>query len=68
MQKDLRTQGGAHMTPKEHADFVDAFNKGELVKPMDAGHIAAALALHASKDLSGKFLSWNEPDMAPYGA
>jgi len=56
------------MTPKEHADFVDAFNKGELVKPMDAGHIAAALALHASKDLSGKFLSWNEPDMAPYGA
>ncbi|KIJ56874.1 hypothetical protein M422DRAFT_150205 [Sphaerobolus stellatus SS14] len=68
MQKDLRENGSAHMTPKEHADFVDAFNKGELVKPEDAGHVAAALSLNATQSLSGKFFSWNEPDLAAYRA
>jgi len=68
MQKDLRAEGSAHMKPHEYADFVEAYNKGELVKPADAGHVAAALSLQAAQDLNGKFVSWNEPQLSSYRA
>ena len=38
--------------------FVDAYEKGELVDPYDAGHVAAALALRAPQSLSGEFVNW----------
>lgn len=40
--------------------FTEAYEKGELVKPEDAGHVIAALALKAHKSMSGQFFSWNE--------
>lgn len=68
MQRNLRAQGADHMSAEEHAEFVDAYNKGELVNPADSGHVAAALALRATKDLSGKFVAWNQPELAAYRA
>jgi len=37
---------------RAHAD-------GTLVRPEDSGYVIAALAVRASKDLSGKFVSWD---------
>jgi hypothetical protein len=54
------------MSAAEYQGFVDAFNKGELVKPAHSGHVAAALALQATKELSGKFVAWNQPELAAY--
>ena len=39
--------------------FTSAYEKGELVKPEDAGHVIAALSLKAPPSLSGQFVSWN---------
>ena len=39
--------------------FTSAYEKGELVKPEDTGHVIAALSLKAPPSLSGQFVSWN---------
>ncbi|KAG8903065.1 hypothetical protein FRB99_003771, partial [Tulasnella sp. 403] len=66
MQANLRAKGKAHMKPEEMERFVTMHEGGKLVKPQDCGHVIAALAVSATKDLSGKFVSWDEPSLAPY--
>ncbi|KAI0677585.1 short-chain dehydrogenase [Trametes maxima] len=59
MQGLIRSRGPSTMDSEILKRFTDAHEKGELVKPEDAGHVIAALALKAPKSLSGKFFSWN---------
>ncbi|KAH8886847.1 NAD(P)-binding protein [Thozetella sp. PMI_491] len=68
MQKEVRELGapGNLMTEKEHASFVEAFNDGKLNKPSWPGNVIARLSLDAGTELSGKFLSWNVPELAEY--
>ncbi|KAG9006044.1 hypothetical protein FRB94_001025 [Tulasnella sp. JGI-2019a] len=66
MQATIRAIGGAHMSSKDIAKFTGLHETGTLVKPEDSGHVVAALAVNAGKDLSGKFVSWDEEAMAPF--
>ncbi|KAF9534252.1 short-chain dehydrogenase [Crepidotus variabilis] len=66
MQGTLRSTGGAHMNEKEHQFFIQAHLEGKLVKPEDCGHVIAALSVHASRSLSGQFVSWDSEECKPY--
>ena len=58
MQTLLREKGPSVMPPSALKKYTDAHEKGELVDPYDAGHVAAALALRAPRSLSGSFVNW----------
>lgn len=62
MQEVLRQTGAAHMSKADHDMFLRAHADGKLVKPEDAGHVIAALALEAPPDLNGKFVSWDSEE------
>ncbi|KAF7965686.1 hypothetical protein HWV62_42235 [Athelia sp. TMB] len=66
MQATIRLMGGATMKESDHRGFIKAHTDGTLVKPEDAGHVIAKLALHAPKILSGKFVSWDSEECADY--
>ncbi|TPX14480.1 uncharacterized protein E0L32_005444 [Thyridium curvatum] len=66
MQVEVRDAGKSAMATDAHQDFVKAFEAGKLNKPEWPGHVIAQLALTASPDLSGKYFSWNAPEMAAY--
>ncbi|KIM25241.1 hypothetical protein M408DRAFT_222294 [Serendipita vermifera MAFF 305830] len=46
--------------------FKDAHSNGKLVKPEDVGYTIASLALRATTNLSGEFVSWDSESCAPY--
>lgn len=62
MQALLRDKGPSVMPSESIQRFVEAYEKGELVDPYDAGHVAAALALQAPNSLSGKFVNWADDE------
>jgi hypothetical protein len=50
------------MKEEDHQIFKDAHSKGQLIKPEVSGHVIAALALQAHKELSGLFVSWDSEE------
>jgi len=48
------------MDEKDAKKFADLKATGTLLKPEQPGHVIARLALDAQKDLSGRFINWNE--------
>jgi hypothetical protein len=65
MQAALR-ENTHSMLPADAERFIQAHATGKLVKPEDAGHVIAALALRAPKALSGKFVSWDSDECADF--
>ena len=63
MQAALREQGRAAMEPQAHQRFLDAYARGELLPPERPGRALAALALHAPLAWSGRFISWDDPEV-----
>ncbi|KAG6917914.1 hypothetical protein DXG01_000523 [Tephrocybe rancida] len=68
MQSTLRTNADSALADKDHEKFVKAHSEGKLVKPEQAGHVIAALALRALPALSGQFVSWDSDECQPYRA
>ncbi|KAL4241942.1 NAD(P)-binding domain superfamily protein [Abortiporus biennis] len=66
MQVQIRETGSAYLADKDYSKFVSAHSEGRLVKPEDSGHVIAALAVRASKSLSGQFVSWDSDDCKEY--
>ena len=66
MQATLREQGGGHMRAADHEGSVREHAEGRLVKPEDAGHVIAGLALGAHPGLSGAFVSWDSAECRQY--
>ena len=60
MQGIIRSTGSGHMDPATHESFVREHAQGLLLPPDQPGHVIAKLALAAPKDLSGKFVSWDD--------
>jgi hypothetical protein len=54
------------MSAESHTKFVDLHREGKLVDAEDSGYTLAALSLHATKDLSGKYVSWDDEALAAY--
>jgi NAD(P)-dependent dehydrogenase (short-subunit alcohol dehydrogenase family) len=61
MQAVIRERGAEGMTAGDLERFVGAHREGRLVSAEDAGAAVAALALHASPDLSGEFVTLDDP-------
>ena len=68
MQAAIRYNPGSVIPEKYHQVFVQAHSEGKLVKPEDAGHVIAALALHAGKGFSGQFVSWDSEECGAFRA
>jgi hypothetical protein len=60
MQAQIRQLAGtAQMLPEDVASFSKAHEEGNLVAPEESGHVIAALALNASPEFTGQFISWD---------
>lgn len=66
MQTTIRDSDPSILGADTHAGFVRVHSEGKLVRPEDSGYVIAALALKATKDLSGQFVGWNEEECKPY--
>ena len=58
--------GTEKMLPNDVAKFVKEHEEGTLVRPSESGHVIAALALKATKELSGKFVSWDSEECSEF--
>ncbi|KAF9740113.1 hypothetical protein PMIN02_006377 [Paraphaeosphaeria minitans] len=64
MQREIRELHNTTMTEIDAAKFAGLKKDGGLLKPEQPGHVLAKLAVAGDKDLSGKFLSWNDDALA----
>lgn len=61
MQVMVREQGAGRMPADEHRRFVDAYERGELRSPEEVARAVVALGLHAPSDMSGEFVTVDDP-------
>jgi len=65
MQEDIREKHGEGMGAS-HERFLKLKEEGKLLRPEQPGNVIARLALEAEPGLSGKFLNWNDEQLAKY--
>lgn len=63
MQQAVRELGAAGMPPDLHRQFVELYERGELLPPDKPARALAWLALHAPAHLSGQFIEWDAPEV-----
>ncbi|CAG7565018.1 unnamed protein product [Fusarium equiseti] len=66
MQGVIRSGGKESMNKAQYDSFVDAKEKGILLKPEQPGHVMARFVADPLKELSGKSFSWNSPEVEAY--
>ncbi|KAJ1666729.1 hypothetical protein IW140_002319 [Coemansia sp. RSA 1813] len=66
MQTIIRDSGEEAMHPAEHTKFKELHTTGGLLPPEKPAHTIVKLALRAPKEISGKFYSWDSPEIAKY--
>ncbi|OJJ79823.1 SDR family oxidoreductase [Aspergillus glaucus CBS 516.65] len=66
MQRELREDHATSLVPHIHSKFMGVHKEGKLLKPEQPGHVMAKLVLDAPSALSGKFLSWNDKELADF--
>ncbi|KAF2738183.1 short chain dehydrogenase-like protein [Polyplosphaeria fusca] len=60
MQREIREIHRSAMSEKDVAKYVGLKKDGGLLKPEQPGHVIAKLAVSAPKELSGRFLNWDD--------
>lgn len=58
MQREIREEHSHAMTKEDLKTLVNAYKNGQLLRPDQPGNVIARLVVGASKDLSGKFMTW----------
>ncbi|KAI9688742.1 MAG: hypothetical protein M1822_001099 [Bathelium mastoideum] len=66
MQRNIREKHHDKMDAKDTKKFQDLHSSGGLLKPEQPGNVMARLALEATPDLSGRFISWQDPELKAY--
>lgn len=66
MQVSIRDIHASNMDEKDAAKFKELKQSGGLLKPEQPGNVMARLAQDAPKELSGKFLSWNDESLGAF--
>jgi len=64
MQRILRERGSGVIPQAIYQEYVDYHRQGRLLPPALPGHTLAVLALHAPQEWSGRFISWDDPEVA----
>jgi NAD(P)-dependent dehydrogenase (short-subunit alcohol dehydrogenase family) len=65
MQEDLRSYHTETLGPKEAERFIEAHKQGKLLRPEQPGYVIAKLILGATRDLSGKFMTYVYKEESP---
>ncbi|GAO46157.1 short-chain dehydrogenase [Saitoella complicata NRRL Y-17804] len=65
MQRAIREEHRTKMG-EGHSKFIQLHENGDLVPAEKPAGVCARLAVKATKDLSGLFLSWNSPEVKAY--
>ncbi|KAI8936863.1 hypothetical protein NX059_006099 [Plenodomus lindquistii] len=60
MQREIREVHHERMSETDRKKFSSLKQDGGLLRPEQPGHVLAKLAVRGGKELSGKFLSWND--------
>eukprot|EP00761_Pharyngomonas_kirbyi_P012034 gb/GECH01012061.1/.p1 GENE.gb/GECH01012061.1/~~gb/GECH01012061.1/.p1 ORF type:complete len:261 (+),score=61.84 gb/GECH01012061.1/:1-783(+) len=63
MQKTIREQGKEEMESSGYNMFYQMHETGQLLDPAISSRALAVLALHAPKELTGKFISWDDDNV-----
>ena len=66
MQRELREVHLERLDESERKKFANAHKDGTLLEPSQPGNVIARLSIHGTKDLSGKFLSWNDETLKAF--
>lgn len=69
MQREIREVHHESMSEKDRTKFAGLKKDGGLLRPEQPGHVIAKLAVADGKDikeLSGKFLNWNDESLSTY--
>jgi NAD(P)-dependent dehydrogenase (short-subunit alcohol dehydrogenase family) len=66
MQTDLRGKYNKLMDKKDADKFANLPHNGGLLRPDQPGNVIARLVLDAPKDLSGRFMPWNDGQLAAF--
>jgi NAD(P)-dependent dehydrogenase (short-subunit alcohol dehydrogenase family) len=66
MQREIREKHNTTMSSKDAEKFAGLKKDGGLLRPDQPGHVIAKLAVGAGKELSGKFLNWNDSSLAQF--
>ena len=63
MQEVLREQAAGIIPDRVYREYVDYHRQGKLLPPALPGRALAVLALHAPRAWSGRFISWDDPEV-----
>lgn len=69
MQREIREVHHESMSEKDRTKFAGLKKDGVLLRPEQPGHVLAKLAIADGEDvreLSGKFLNWNDESLSMY--
>jgi hypothetical protein len=69
MQREIREVHHERMSEKDRTKFAGLKSDGGLLRPEQPGHVIAKLAAATGdevKELSGRFLSWNDEILSRY--
>lgn len=66
MQVSIRETHSSNMDETDAAKFHELKQTGGLLRPDQPGNVMAKLAVDAPKELSGKFLSWNDGALSAF--
>ncbi|KAG9043429.1 hypothetical protein FS837_009642 [Tulasnella sp. UAMH 9824] len=66
MQATVRADGVDRMDPSELEKFTSLHSTGKLVKPEECGQVIAGLAVAASPEMSGQYVSWDDEAMGQF--
>ncbi|KAJ8108620.1 hypothetical protein OPT61_g8048 [Boeremia exigua] len=66
MQRAIREEHVQSMSARDQEKFHGLHREGKLVRPEQPGGVIANLALRGEKELSGRFLSWDDEALKTY--
>ncbi|OAL43271.1 NAD(P)-binding protein [Pyrenochaeta sp. DS3sAY3a] len=66
MQREIREVHAQAMSEKDREKFQGLKREGQLLRPEQPGHVIARLAVGAGRELSGRFLSWNDEALGAF--
>lgn len=66
MQTFLRENHASDLDKDTYARFINLYQTGQLIPPKKIAKIIVNLSLNAKKELSGRFISYDDDEMKEY--
>lgn len=66
MQREIRDKHNETMSEQDAKKFLGLKKEGNLLKPEQPGYVIAKLTVDAPREMSGKFLDWNDSTLGDF--